>query len=289
MAEERAVTKFGTALKVFVFSFLALLGLPIFSWLLSPFQTIIQATLHVFAAASVSNAATVRIYERGRLSDIGLQWNRSSATNLGIGFFTGIAAALLVTAVPLLTGAAELRPSPELPFNFGSIVFVSILLLFGAIGEEMLFRGYAFQVLITLMGRYATLLPGAVIFAAAHSNNLNSSSLSLFNTFAMGVLLGYAFLRSGDLWLPIGLHFGWNWILPLFGVNLSGFTMGMTGYVMHWNVGALWSGGEYGPEAGLVTSLVVPVLGYALWRAPVRKQESFLLRGMDDDGEMENV
>ena len=289
MAEERAVTKLGTALKVFVFSFLALLGLPTFSWLLSPFQTIIQATLHVFAAAAVSNAVTLRIYERGKLADIGLQWNRLSAANLGIGLFTGIAAALLVTAVPLVVGAAELKPSPELPFNFGSIVFVSILLLFGAIGEEMLFRGYAFQVLITLMGRYATLLPGAVIFAAAHSNNLNSSSLSLFNTFAMGALLGYAFLRSGDLWLPIGLHFGWNWTLPLFGVNLSGFTMGMTGYAMHWNVGALWSGGEYGPEAGLVTSLVVPVLGYALWRAPVRKQESFLLRGMDDDGEMWEV
>ena len=287
MAEERAVTKLGTALKVFVFSFLALLGLPTFSWLLSPFQSIIQATLHVFAAAAVANAVALRIYERGKLADIGLQWNRLSAANLGIGLGAGIAAALLVTAVPLLVGAAELKPSPELPFNFGSIVFVSILLLFGAIGEEMLFRGYAFQVLITLMGRYATLLPGAVLFAAAHSGNLNSSPLSLFNTFAMGALLGYAFLRSGDLWLPIGLHFGWNWTLPLFGVNLSGFTMGMTGYAMHWNTGALWSGGEYGPEAGLVTSLVVvPVLGYALWRAPVRKQESFLLRGMDDDGEI---
>jgi uncharacterized protein len=288
MGEERAVTKLGTALKVFVFSLLALLGLPIFSWLLAPFQTIIQATLHVFAAAAVANAVALRIYERGKLADIGLQWNRLSAANLGIGLFTGIAAALLVTAVPLLTGAAELKPSPELPFNFGSIVFVSILLLFGAIGEEMLFRGYAFQVLITLMGRYATLFPGAVIFAAAHSGNLNSSRLSLFNTFAMGALLGFAFLRSGDLWLPIGLHFGWNWTLPLFGVKLSGFTMGMMGYAMQWKLGALWSGGEYGPEAGLVTSLVVPVLCYALWRAPVRKQESFLLRGMDDDA-MEDV
>ena len=129
----------------------------------------------------------------------------------------------------------------------------------------------------------------AGLHAAAHSGNLNASPISLFNTFAMGALLGFAFLRSGDLWLPIGLHFGWNWTLPLFGVNLSGFTMGMTGYAMHWNVPALWSGGEYGPEAGLVTSMVVPVLGYALWRAPVRKQKSFLLRGMDDDGEMREV
>lgn len=282
MDEERAGSKLGTALKVFVFSLLALLGLPIFSWLLAPFQAIVQATLHVFGAAATANAVTLRIYERGKLADIGMHWNRLSAANLGIGLFTGIAAALMVTAVPLLVGAAELKPRPEFPFNFGSIVFVSILLLFGAIGEEMLFRGYAFQVLITLMGRYATLIPGAAIFAIAHTGNLSSSPLSLFNTFAMGVLLGYAFLRSGDLWLPIGLHFGWNWTLPMFGVNLSGFTMGMTGYAMHWKLDVLWSGGDYGPEAGLVTSLIVPVIGYALWRAPVRKQEPFLLRGMED-------
>ena len=288
MEEEKPGTKLGAALRVFVFSLLAVLGLPIFSLLLAPFQAIIQATLHVFGAAAVANGLTLRIYERGKLADIGLQWNRLSATNLGIGLSSGIGAALLVTAVPLLVGAAELKPQPDLPFNFGSIVFVSILLLFGVIGEEMLFRGYAFQVLITVMGRYATLLPGAVIFAAAHADNLNSGWLSFFNTFAMGALLGYAFLRSGDLWLPIGVHFGWNCTLPLFGENLSGFTMGMTGYSMQWNVSALWSGAAYGPEAGLVTTLVVPVLAYALWRAPVRTQPAFLLRGMEDE-EMEEA
>ena len=107
--------------------------------------------------------------------------------------------------------------------------------------------------------------------------NLNASHLSLFNTFAMGALLGYAFLRSHDLWLPIGLHFGWNWTLPMVGVNLSGFTMGMTGYSMHWKVAEIWSGGEYGPEAGVLTTLIVPVLAFALWRAPVRRQVAFLL------------
>ena len=45
-----------------------------------------------------------------------------------------------------------------------------------------------------------------------------------------GVLFGYAYLRTSALWLPIGLHFGWNVVLPLFGANLSGFTMGVTGY-----------------------------------------------------------
>jgi uncharacterized protein len=48
--------------------------------------------------------------------------------------------------------------------------------------------------------------------------------------------------------------------LPLFGANLSGFTMGVTGYALHWSVGNLWSGGDYGPEGGLPTTAVVVAL-----------------------------
>jgi hypothetical protein len=74
------------------------------------------------------------------------------------------------------------------------------------------------------------------------------------------------------------LHFGWNWALPLLGVNLSGFTMGVTGYSLHWKIGGLWSGGEYGPEGGLLTSAIVVLLFIFLHKAPIQHQEAFLLR-----------
>src|SRR5581483_1890578 len=102
--------------------------------------------------------------------------------------------------------------------------------------------------------------------------------LGLANTFLWGVLLGYAFLRSGDLWLPIGLHFGWNCALPLLGTPLSGFNMAITGYTLHWTGSALWSGANYGPEASFLTTLMIPSLFYFLSRAPIRQQEAFLLR-----------
>ena len=104
----------------------------------------------------------------------------------------------------------------------------------------------------------------------------------MVNTMAWGVLLGYSFVRSGDLWLPIGLHFGWNWALPLFGVNLSGFTMEVTGYALHWKIGPVWSGGAYGPEGGVLTSVVVVLLFVYLWKAPIRRQQAFLLRDSEE-------
>jgi membrane protease YdiL (CAAX protease family) len=118
----------------------------------------------------------------------------------------------------------------------------------------------------------------AVLFGLAHSPNLNFTWLALANTVLWGVVLGYAFVRSGDLWLPIGLHFGWNWTLPLFGANLSGFTMGVTGYSIEWKVGGLWSGGAYGPEGGLLTSAIVVALFFYLHRVPIQHQDAFLLR-----------
>jgi len=274
-------TKLGVALRLFIFAFLGVAGMILFAWLLAPFGYLIAATMSTFAASAVANAVSVRVYERGRLEDIGLGWSSASRHNLSFGFCAGLLAAGSVTALPVLAGAAEFQRNPQAPFNPGTLIFVLVVLLFGVIGEEMLFRGYAFQVILGLAGPFATILPFGILFAVAHSSNQNASLLGLVNTFAWGVVLGYAFLRSGDLWLPIGLHFGWNITLPLFGVNLSGFTMGLAGYSMRWKAGELWSGGEYGPEAGLLTTVVVPLLFYLLTRAPIRCQEAFLLRGRE--------
>jgi len=113
-----------------------------------------------------------------------------------------------------------------------------------------------------------------LVFALLHSGNPNSNWMGLANTAGFGVLFGYAYLRSRDLWLPIGLHFGWNVTLPFFGVNLSGITLKVTGYELAWNAGKLWSGGAYGPEASILTTMVLAALGTILYKAPVHRQVS---------------
>jgi hypothetical protein len=249
----------------FVFPIIiAMIGAPVF----------VISTLGTFAAAAVANTLAVRIYERGRLADIGLGWTAASRRNLSFGVLGGIGAALVVAVIPLVLRGADLESVPNEHFRWQSMLFVSILLLFGAVGEEMLFRGYGFQVLVKGIGPFATILPVAVLFGLAHSQNLNFGPLALVNTILWGVVLGYAYLRSGDLWLPIGLHFGWNWALPLLGVNLSGFTMDVTGYAMHWKLGERWSGGAYGPEGGLLTTAVAIGLFVYVGKAPIQHQET---------------
>jgi len=148
------------------------------------------------------------------------------------------------------------------------------LLAAGAAGEELFFRGYGFQLLLAALGPYATIVPVGVAFALLHSLNPNASWLGIANTAGFGILFGYAYLRSRDLWLPIGLHFGWNLTFPLFGATLSGLRINMTGYEISWTAGALWSGGDYGPEASVLTSAVLLLLFAFLWKAPIRRQSS---------------
>jgi hypothetical protein len=60
--------------------------------------------------------------------------------------------------------------------------------------------------------------------------------------------------------MPIGMHFGWNVLLPLAGANLSGFTIRIVGYALSPNVEGFRSGGAYGPEGSVLTTAVAAAL-----------------------------
>jgi len=200
---------------------------------------------------------------------------------LGLAFGAGSAALML--AAPLLAGTGHLIERPNSSFDWATLVTYLFALLIAATGEEMIFRGYAFQLLVEKIGPFATVLPIGVIFGLAHGSNPNSSLLGVGNTILWGILLGYAFLRSHDLWLPIGLHYGWNAVLPLFGVNLSGLTIDVTRYSYRWDLTPLWSGGSYGPEGGLLTTIFAVALFFALMRAPIRSQQARIATVLNDE------
>lgn len=254
--------KQGLLLRVGLYILLAWIGLLLFAAVLQPLGGIVvTSTLSTFAAAAVANAVVVRIYERGRLADVGLGWSLSSGREFLAGTGAGVAAATCVVLIPIALRIAHFKAAPAVVEHpWAALAFSSGAIFFGAMGEEVLFRGYAFQLLVRSLGPFATILPTSVIFGLMHAGNLDVTALGIVNTVAWGILLGYAVWRTGALWLPIGLHFGWNVALPLLGSNLSGFTMGVTEYTLEWSVGVLWSGGGYGVEGSLLTTGIVVVL-----------------------------
>src|SRR5690242_18745690 len=243
------------AIHVLVYVVIAYLSLGFFFWGLGWMGQPLVLFLPTALASVLANWLTLRIFEQRPLWDVGLWWNSASRRNLGIGVAAGACAAGLAI-VPLLAAREGhlVATTSERP-TVGSIALYIALIAFAALGEELLCRGYAFQTVLRAVGPYATILPFGVLFAALHAGNPDVGWIALINTGLFGIAFGYAYLRSRDLWLPVGLHLGWNVTLPLFGVHLSWLRMNVTGYEMSWNAGALWSGGDYGPEASLLTSV----------------------------------
>jgi uncharacterized protein len=251
--------------------------------LLKPlFGLVIASTIGLFVVAFVTNLLTIRVFDRRPITDIGLGTTHGAGRNFVLGLVCGAGSAAIMLLAPILAGAGHLVPRPSFAFSWASLLFFLVALLFGAAGEEVLFRGYAFQILIEKIGPYATILPVAVLFGLGHAGNPDATNLSVFNTALWGALLGFAFLRSRDLWLLIGLHYGWNAVLPLFGVNLSGLTIEVTGYFYKWDLGPLWSGGNYGPEGGILTTIFVIALFFVLRRAPIVPQHNPLVPSLNE-------
>jgi membrane protease YdiL (CAAX protease family) len=255
----------GLLLRVGVFLLIGWLGMAILPALMFPLAGILVASaLGTFAAAAVANAIPVRIFERGRMADLGLGWSPTSGREFRVGAGLGFAAAALILGGSVAAGLAQFESAAPAERPWASFAFVSVTLLFGAVGEEMLFRGYAFQLLVRSFGNAAVILPTSVLFGAVHLDNPDSTLLGIVNTILWGILFGYAYVRTQALWLSIGLHFGWNVALPVFGAKLSGFTMEMIGYTLGWRAGDLWSGGGYGPEGSVLTTLLVVVLFFVV-------------------------
>jgi CAAX protease family protein len=275
-------TRLGIILRVVFFAGTVVIGLWVFGLLFSMFGILVAGTFALFMAGLFANLLTMQIFDRRPFVDIGLRNTPGTVRNFLIGIVgAGGAGALMLTA-PLLAGTGHLVARPNGTFAWPSLLFYLALLLFGAAGEEMIFRGYAFQLLVEKIGPFATVLPVGAIFGFAHSSNPHATLLAVFNTILWGMLLGYSFLRSRDLWLPIGLHYGWNAVLPLFGVNLSGLTIEVTRYFYQWDLAPLWSGGAYGPEGGLLTTIFVGGLFFALARAPVAPQRAAIAQVLNE-------
>lgn len=144
----------------------------------------------------------------------------------------------------------------------GIIIFTGLLFFLAAFGEELFFRGYPFQTLAESIRAPAAVIIMSAAFSAAHMMNPNISVLALVNIFLAGVWLCVAYLKTRTLWFPTGLHLSWNFMQStIFSFPVSGqvledrtlFHNSLTGPV-------LLTGGDFGPEAGLITTIVL-ILG----------------------------
>jgi hypothetical protein len=140
-----------------------------------------------------------------------------------------------------------------------------------AVFEELLFRAVLFRIVEQRWGTRVSLVVSFVAFALAHMSNDGISVLAVLITGVASLTLCGAYLLTRSLWLPVGLHFGWNYLYDgLFAVPVSGHAA--RGWLQVTLSGPEWlSGGAYGIEASAITLLVWAIAAALLLRRALRR------------------
>jgi hypothetical protein len=209
--------------------------------------------------------------EREPLVSIGFRPDRRWGRDLALGALGGFAL-MTVTALGVLAlGGFHWTRTPGV--GLGALAKGLLLYLGVAFAEETGFRGYAFQRLIRGVGVPAAQVLFALFFALVHWGNPGMAGATRIwatvNIALAALLLGLAYLRTGSLALPIGIHLGWNWTQgTLLGFGVSGNAeAGWWTPVFHDRPEWL-TGGAFGLEASLPCVLVcgAAILLLARWK-----------------------
>jgi len=196
-------------------------------------------------------------------------WLRESCTGVGI----GCGLMTVVVGVQAALGAvhyAGVGPAPLAALR-NALSLVVPFVVWAAL-EEVLFRGYAFQRLVDSVGSLAAIALLSVVFAAGHFGTPGATWVSTANTVLQGALFAVAYLRTRALWLPIGLHFAWNYaMMVVLSLPLESIRMELGEPLFRAElVGPAWlSGGAYGPEGSLALTVLATALLVWMVRTPL--------------------
>ncbi len=217
----------------------------------------------VIVVAGVTLAAWIarRWIDRRSLVGLGLRWDRTALVDIGVGIGISLLMAATVVGVLAIPGYVRIEAAAW-DGGLGSHL-LRLVLWFVAIGaavawsEELALRGYVLQNLEQGIGLVWAVVLSCALYGLLHMANPNATVLSGALIAALGYLRVLGWLRTGQLWLSMGMHAGWNFAQgPLLGLAVSG--MGTEGALRTVVSGPAWvTGGDFGPEAGLA---VIPAL-----------------------------
>jgi membrane protease YdiL (CAAX protease family) len=202
---------------------------------------------------------------------LGCSPHRGWLKNLGIGSALGAASLFLAALLATATRGIHFRFDPAGAGPIGQTLAVSALLfLFAAAAEETLFRGYPLQTLTRAHLAWLGVLLTSVPFAAVHLYNPHViPGFTFLNTALAGVWLAVAYLRTRSLWLPLGLHWAWNWAqASVLGLPVSGIQrIAPAPLLQAMNAGPDWlTGGAYGIEGGAACTVALLISTLVIWR-----------------------
>lgn len=219
-------------------------------------------------SATIAAYITRKYIDKESFISLGLRIDKMAILDV----FSGVVnSAIIMTSIyftMLLTGLIEFKgfswwtdiSSHDINFNVAVIpIILAVLweLVVVAWWEELVFRGIIFQNMIKGMGLIWAVIISSILFGLVHAGNPDATLISTLMIAIITPQLIYAYLKTGQLWLPIGLHLGWNFFqASVFGFASSGQTS--PSMITQNPIGRDWlSGGAFGAEGSI---LIIPFI-----------------------------
>jgi len=195
---------------------------------------------------------------------------RKDISSIGKGLLIGFSYFIIVTVTMSLCGCYHIK---SIQFDWEKQLFSFTLFFLVAVSEEIFFRGILFRMINRRWNLWAALVISALIFGGLHIFNDNAT---LWSSIAIaieaGSLLGAAYAYSKNLWLPIGIHWIWNYTQG----NILGFPVSggdnVTSVITPEISGPQWlTGGSFGAEASVIAAVIGLLI--SLWFIRKTKQQ----------------
>jgi membrane protease YdiL (CAAX protease family) len=250
-----------------------------------------QLPLLVGARSLVSLLLVILIYrglarwiDRRPWQDYGFHFKPGWWRDLGFGLLLGIALMGMIFGAEYALGWVTVsrmleNSQPQLPF-WQLLVDGFLAYVLVGVEEELFARGYLIKNLaeglnLPPIGATAAVLIAylltSIFFGFLHGNNANATLGSSLNLVLAGLFLGLGFILTGELAIPIGVHIAWNFFQGyVFGFTVSGVNEHLSLIAAQQSGPALWTGGAFGPEGGLIGILamllgILLIYGWVRW------------------------
>ncbi len=236
------------------------------------------------AVMLIASVIYCRLIERRSLASMGFRRRGFACEYLG-GLCVGTLLFGAVTALGVALGAVRFE-------GFNSVNIPLILLFFAGymvqgMAEETLIHGYFMVSVGRKTSIFYTLILSSAMFSALHAGNLGVGFLSYFNLFIFGLFAGIYFIKRGNIWGVSGIHTAWNFVQgAVFGFSVSG--TGRTASIFSFSQAKGYEalcGGQFGPEGGLIVTLVLFLALGAVYIAKPNANEVVYIEQNQDDTE----
>lgn len=204
------------------------------------------------------------------IADYGLPWRRAFCLRFWQGAAIGFASLTALFVALLFAGVLSFGPlalhGVDM-WKYGALWSVPLFLT--ALLEEFFCLGYLLFTLTTGIGFWPAAIVISFLVGGGHYFNIGGHGLGPVTTTGFFLVACLMLRRTGDLWLPLGLHSAWNWgEMFFYGAPVSGETV--QGHLLSPSIhGPAWlTGGAYGPEASWlnIVLLVIWWFGFSIWQ-----------------------